>query len=287
VYGQDVEQSRLGPPIDVRPLLGPERKALVDLLASLDKGEWNTATPCPGWSVHHLALHLVHDDLRRLSAQRDGHAGMWLVDIPLDELAVALDEANSQWVRLAAPTISPQLTLELLVWLATPSEALLAGLDPKAKGMTVSWAGAGPHPNWLDVAREYTERWVHQQQIRQAVARPGFEQREYLEPVVDTFVRALPTILPPRPAGTQVQLRVTSPFKRNWAIQASEGGWCFAAPSTQPAAVVAATADAVWRRAVRMLSRNEARFRSQVEGDGELTAAVLDLRSAIVRNNAS
>jgi Mycothiol maleylpyruvate isomerase N-terminal domain len=71
VYGQGVEESRLGPPIDVRSLLGLERNALVDLLASLDKGEWNAPTPCPGWSVHHLALHLVHDDLRRLSARRE------------------------------------------------------------------------------------------------------------------------------------------------------------------------------------------------------------------------
>jgi hypothetical protein len=115
------------------------------------------------------------------------------------------------------------VTLELLTWLAAPCEALLAGLDPEAEDVTVSWAGAGPHPNWLDVAREYTERWVHQQQIRQAVVRPGLEQCEYAEPVVDTFVRALPAVLPPRPAGTQVQLRVTSPFEPNGRSRRSRG----------------------------------------------------------------
>ncbi|HEX3202686.1 MAG TPA: hypothetical protein VHW42_12245 [Actinomycetes bacterium] len=41
------------------------------------------------------------------------------------------------------------------------------GRDP------VSWVGPDPAPNWLDVAREYSERWTHQQQIRDAAEIPG------------------------------------------------------------------------------------------------------------------
>lgn len=37
----------------------------------------------------------------------------------------------------------------------------------------VSWASDGPVPLWFDMARELTERWVHQMQIREAVGRVG------------------------------------------------------------------------------------------------------------------
>ncbi|MBA2316980.1 MAG: maleylpyruvate isomerase family mycothiol-dependent enzyme [Euzebyales bacterium] len=276
----------LGSAIDVGHLFAPERQALLELLGGLNKHEWGQDTPCPGWSVHDLAVHLVHDDLRRLSGQRDRHPGAWLAATSLDELAEALDEANRHWVTAVAPTLSPRLTCDMLAWLAGPSETHLVGLDPAAEGATVSWAGPGPHPNWLDVAREFTERWVHHQQVRQAVGRPGLAEREHLEPVVDTFTRALPSSLPRRPDGTEVQLRVVSPFERSWTLRASGPGWTFVARSTQPAAVVSLPASALWRRAVRMLSHREARGVAGVDGDLELVEAMLDIRAAIVPSDA-
>lgn len=90
----------LGPAIDVRPLLGPERSALVELLAHLSEDDWQRETACDGWSVHDLILHLIHDDLRRLSVHRDRHPGEDLGAVPsLDVLVTRLDEANERWVR--------------------------------------------------------------------------------------------------------------------------------------------------------------------------------------------
>lgn len=270
--------------IDLRPLLAAERAALLDLLADLSPGEWAAPSPCPAWSVHELAVHLVHDDLRRLSAQRDRHEGSWIATSGLDDLAVSLDEANERWVAAVAPTLSPRLARDMLDWLTAPTAVYFAGLRPEADGATVSWAGPGPHPNWLDVARELTERWVHQQQIRQATRRPGLAQREYVEAVVDTFARALPASLPPRPEGTEVQLRVTAPFERSWTVAASSSGWAFVQDPSRPDAVVELAAQALWRRAVRMLPAEEARRQARVQGDAELAAAVLDLRAAIVQD---
>jgi hypothetical protein len=56
----------------------------------------------------------------------------------------------------------------------------------------VSWVGPDPVPNWLDVAREYTERWTHQQQARDAVGMPGLREPTFMAPVLATFVHALP-----------------------------------------------------------------------------------------------
>lgn len=68
--------------------------------------------------------------------------------------------------------------------------------------------GSGPAASvWLDAAREYTEFWVHQQQVRDAVGRPGANSGRLTWPVVDTFLRAVPHALrhlSPAPACTSM-----------------------------------------------------------------------------------
>jgi hypothetical protein len=59
---------------------------------------------------------------------------------------------------------------------------------------TVSWAGEETSLNWFDTARELTERWHHQQQIRLATNRPGIMTPDLYHPVLDCFVRGLPHV---------------------------------------------------------------------------------------------
>jgi hypothetical protein len=51
-------------------------------------------------------------------------------------------------------------------------DAYFASLDLDSLGGPVSWAGPEAAPVWFGVAREYTERRHHQQQIRDATGRP-------------------------------------------------------------------------------------------------------------------
>jgi uncharacterized protein (TIGR03083 family) len=238
------EGGPLGPEVEVAPVLAEEREALVRLLSELDDDEWYAPTPCPAWSVHELSVHLLHDDLRRLSGDRDGHTGVWVDVRGLDELVVALDRINEQWVATMAPTLSPRLTRDLLQWLAAPTEEHLLGLDPHALGSSVAWAGPGAHPNWLDVAREYTERWVHQQQLRDAVGRPGLAEERFAGPVVETFARALRAALPP--PGTSrpvVAVHLTGPFERSWALEGGRSGWTFTSRAPRASARVEVPVD--------------------------------------------
>lgn len=62
------------PPVAVPDLFPGERAALLDLLGSLTPAEWAAATACPGWSVKDVALHLLGDDVGRLSRGGDGFA---------------------------------------------------------------------------------------------------------------------------------------------------------------------------------------------------------------------
>jgi hypothetical protein len=84
---------------------------------------------------------------------------------------------------------------DLLAAEAPPLFDFFASLDLPALGAPVSWAGPAPAPIWLDVAREYTERWHHQQHIRKAVGQPGQTEPRFLHPVLASFAHALPVAL--------------------------------------------------------------------------------------------
>jgi hypothetical protein len=124
--------------------------------------------------VRDVAAHLLDGDVRRLSAGRDGVA--LRPDVPIaswDDLVGWLNWLNAEWVGVAR-RMSPAVLVSLLEATGPQVAAFLASLDADAPALyPVGWAGEDVSPNWMDVGREFTERWHHQQQIRDAVGQPG------------------------------------------------------------------------------------------------------------------
>src|SRR5712691_4582243 len=181
-------------PIMVIDLFPQERKQLLELFSELEPEEWEKPTICPGWTVKDIGLHLLGDDIGYLSRTRDSFSNPFFQNKDLHEwkgLVQNINEANELWVKATA-RISPKLLIDLLELTGEQFYDYMQTLDQMAKGGVVSWAGPDPAPVWLDSAREYTERWVHQQKIRDAVNKPGLQEKRFFHPVLDTFVRALP-----------------------------------------------------------------------------------------------
>jgi uncharacterized protein (TIGR03083 family) len=271
-----------GPVIDVRPLFPRERQAMLGLLRALDPADWARPTVCPGWDVHDVVGHVLNDHMRRLSSGRDGYGGAVFAD---DEtLPAYLARVNDEFVR-ATRQLSPQLLIELLEYLGPRLDAVWAAHDLEAPaGLNVSWAATDVgSPAWLDIGREYTEYWVHQQQIRDAVSRPGATEPDLMTPVPQVFARALPHTLRAhdRPEGTAVLLEVSGPAGGRWSAVWQDGRWRMAPPATAPAARVTMDQDTFWRLATRGITVEEARERSERSGDPELAAAVTTLLAVV------
>jgi uncharacterized protein (TIGR03083 family) len=252
------------PPSDVRvvelfpPLLGE----LLALLAALAEDDWRRSTACAGWSVKDVAAHLLAGDLGILSRQRDGWPS-GIAPRSAEDLAVQINAHNERWVQ-AARFVSPR-TLQAMLALTGPQvSAYFASRDPFAIGDPVSWAGPQPAPAWLDLAREYTERWHHQQHIRDAVGRPGLKEPRFFAPVLATFVHALPMTYRDvaAPPGTLVGLTISGPAGGRWGLRRRASAWTLEAGGDERGAAEVALDEDIRLAALHARAHARARRRA-------------------------
>ncbi len=253
----------------------PLRAHLLSLLAELGEDDWARPTAAPLWSVKDVAAHLLGGDIAILSGRRDGFRCNQEINSQT-ELIELVDRLNAEWV-LALRRISPRLLRELLAFCGPEVDACFSSLDPMTIGEAVSWAGPEPAPVWLDLAREFTERWHHQQQIRDATGRPPLYDRYFLAPVLDTFVRALPHAFRNTKAlpGTVVKFQISGEAGGVWYVYKSEGAWMLLVDSpAEPAASVVLPQDVAWRLFTKGIDRGKARGLATIEGKSELADAI-------------
>ena len=165
---------------------------LIELLRSLAPDDWEKQTIAPKWKIKDVAAHLLDTQLRKLSICRDGYAPEAPEVSSHAELVAHINRLNEEGVSIYR-RLSPKVLIALMELACAQNRAYHESLDPFAPArFAVTWAGESESLNWFDTAREFTERWHHQEQIRLAVERPGIMTRELYFPVLDCFMRALP-----------------------------------------------------------------------------------------------
>lgn len=269
-------------PILITDLLPPLHAELLALLRRLGDGDWNKPTVARAWSVKDIAAHLLDGDLRRLSIQRD-KMPLPQPEAPVEnygDLVSFLNQLNAEWVK-AAKRLSPKILIALLEWSGEQVYQFFKTLDPYAPAIfAVAWAGEKVSPNWFDIAREYTERWHHQQQIREAVGAAGLTSRQWLQPVLDTFFRGLPHTYRNAVAndGTLISFEVRGEAGGEWTLVRENGAWrLYAGSDPDSVCQVRITQDTAWRRMTKGLSREQAASQIEIVGDKTLGAPILDM----------
>lgn len=281
------ETKPLGP-IAVLDLFAGERAALLEVLTRLSAEGWAAPTACPGWSVKDLALHLLGDDVGRLSGGRDGFAnpafgGPNLNLAAWPDLVTAINEQNDAWVA-GTRRISPRLLITLLRLTGEETEANFRSLNLMAIGNSVDWAGPEPAPVWLDVAREYTERWVHQQHIRDAVGQPGLKEPLWFAPVLETFVYGLRRALGDgeTSADASVRLVIEGDAGGSWVALRTGAEWAlYRDRDLVTTATVTMDQEIAWRLFTKGIAKKDAKRAAMIEGDEALAAHVFDTVSIL------
>ncbi len=203
-------------------------KMLLELLDSLTEEEWHTQTVAKLWKVKDVASHLLDGNLRALSMSRDGYYGSKPENIhSYQDLVTYLNTMNLTWTN-ATKRLSPQVLVSLL---RTTGWAYIEHLNTlnafENAIFSVAWAGQESSQNWFHIAREYTEKFLHQQQIRDAVDKQGLMTKELFYPFLDTLMYAFPYTFRDVSAktGTVVSIKVTTEIGGQWHILKTDNHW--------------------------------------------------------------
>jgi hypothetical protein len=270
------------PPISTIHLFLPLHEALMDLLHSLKPKDWEKQTIAPLWKVKDVAAHLLDGHLRALSIVRDGYVG----DSPehinsYQDLVHYLNTLNATWVT-AMKRVSPAVLMGMLAQSGPAYAALLASLPPHEKAIFgVAWAGEAESENWFHIAREYTEQWHHQQQIRMAVNQHSLLfSKAFYHPYLDTSMRALPHHYKSVKAnpGDGIQFEITGEGGGAWFLFFDGIQWELVTAFTQqPACVVSIDGMIAWQIFTKGISRSVAEKFVRISGNTALGESIFSM----------
>ena len=267
-------------PIFTAHLFPKLERMLIKLLQSLGPDDWGKQTISPKWKVKDVAAHLLDTQLRALSMARDGYSPETPdIKSPAD-LAAFINRLNQEGVSIYR-RLSPPVLISLMEIASKQLSEYHASLDPFVLApFGVSWAGEDKSANWFNTARELTERWHHQQQIRLAVNRPGIMTREFYYPVLDCFMRALPFTY--RDVRTKpealLQFNVSGECGGSWYLYRDADAWkLMASPVGEKVSEVTVPQEIAWRIFTKGIARDLATTQISVAGDSELGFHVLSM----------
>lgn len=266
-------------PIKTLHLFEPLEQKLIELLRSLKPDDWNKPTVAKLWTVKDVAAHLLDTSIRTIT-QATNYVG----DSPgpitsYQDLVDYLNRLNADWVK-AMKRVSPEVLITLLEVTQQPFIDYYKSLDLMAPAkFSVAWAGEEESKNWFHIAREYTERWHHQQQIRDAVKQEGIMSREYFYPMIDTLLRALPYNyrMTNAPDGTSVQVKIVGGSGGCWNIQYQSGKWNFVSDASSYATIITLQPDTAWKLFTKALTTQQAEEQVTITGNEELGAPLLKM----------
>jgi uncharacterized protein (TIGR03083 family) len=278
------DQSSVRDPILCAHLLRRVDEKLLDLLRSLEPSEWDLQTIAPLWKVRDVAAHLLDTALRKLSMVRDP-CSVETVNIRLPQDVITLvNRLNAEGVTVYR-RLRPPVLIEMMKMACEQIARFHESLDPLApSAFAVSWAGEKTSLNWFDTARELTERWHHQQQIRVATNRPGIMIPDLYYPVLDCFVRGLPYVYRDvdAPVGTLLLLESSGECGRRWFLSRGSTQWDFVRRSPGDlASRVTIPQELAWRLFTKGVDRDAARSQIQIEGNRDLGEKILHLTAIV------
>lgn len=271
-------------PIDVVDLLPILDQKFLELIKSLTPEEWEAQTIARLWKVKDVVAHLLDGNIRILSILRDDYYGERPDIKSHQDLVDFLNRLNADWVK-ALKRVSPAMLIFLHEVTGPPYCSYYKSLNPFDKSaFAVDWAGESESMNWMQIARDYTEKWLHQQQIRDAVRKPGLMNREFFYPFINIFMMALPHTYRSVAAkhGTTLKLTIPGEIGGSWYLVRAEDKWKLENIfQGNPASEVIIDPDVSWRLFSKSLRPEQIKSGVTIRGDQKLGETALTMVSVM------
>lgn len=257
---------------------------LIDLLKSLSPDDWSKPTLAKLWNVKDIAAHLLDGNVRALSSKHQ-FANDDLPNInSYQDLVNYLNQLNATWVQ-SMKRVSPPMLTQLLQVTGKQYSEYIASLNMfETAKFPVAWAGEEQSLNWFHVAREYSEKWHHQQQIREAVNKKGIMHRELFYPCIATFMYALPHTYRNVQAkeDTLIEVTISGEAGGNWYLQRGDINWILKADKNKPTdCEVIISPDIAWKLFTKGITPGFALEKSTITGDIKLGEPIFNMVSVM------
>ncbi len=203
--GQDTDWVRQG--MRNRAALAETWASLAEVCSALSENEWALPTECPGWDVKDQLSHLIGIEQAIMGEPAPEWTGPLGEHVKNDFAA-----SNEPYVAVRRRLPGPAVRAEFVAVTTTR----LAQLDAltAADWAEVGWSPMGqvPHAEFM-TARVY-DSWVHEQDVRRALDRPGGSGNAASAIALGRIQGAMPFVVGKKAAcvdGTAVRFDVTGP----------------------------------------------------------------------------
>lgn len=206
-------------------------QSIAELCSGLTEEQWKTPTDCPKWSVQDHVVHMLGTESSLLGRPAPEHTPQEMSHVKND-----IGKRNEVWVdsrrSLPGATVLKEfreVTEDRLQVLRSMSEADFSQA-------TQTPIGPGTVRDFMQI--RIFDAWVHEQDMRRAVGRPGHLEGPVVEHSVGRIAMAMPFVVGKKaqtPDGSTVVFEVTGPAGCPLAIGV-EGGRArpLAAPPATP-----------------------------------------------------
>ncbi|MDQ1384984.1 MAG: hypothetical protein QOG65_2363 [Actinomycetota bacterium] len=157
---------------------------IAELCEGLTAEQWNAPTECPGWTVSDNVAHMIGTE-RMLAGERPA-LGADAQELHAPHVKNDIGRANESWIASYRDWDAAKLLGEFRAVTARRLDTLraMATAEWDAEGFTPE--GPGPYRQFMAI--RVFDCWYHDEDIREAIDRPGFLEG----PVADLSLARIP-----------------------------------------------------------------------------------------------
>jgi uncharacterized protein (TIGR03083 family) len=239
------------------------------LLRGLSVDDWDRPTDCPGWTVRDVAAHLA-----ALEAELAGDPGP-----RLDQVSAATANVSGAYTQAGVEERRDRTPQQLVEEF---SDAVRRRFEELEDNPPTDATGSPPRNpggvgwDWQTLLRNRViDLWVHEQDIRRAVDRPGDLDTPAARVTIGAFLAALPYVIAKRAEAAPGTTVVVVVDGRAAAFEMGSDGRCRAIEDVPEVATVRLELDAETLAVLGAGRRDPLTVDVVVEGDRELGERIL------------
>jgi uncharacterized protein (TIGR03083 family) len=205
---------------DLVKLLGQAWRSLDDLCTQLSPEEWARPTDCPGWTVKDIMSHIAGTESWLLGRPVPTHDPG-----PIDHIKNEIGRINEVQVDSRRSWSTDQVLADYREVTRERLEILHGWTE--ADLTADSWTPFGPGTAERLLAARLGDSWIHEQDIRRAVGRPGNETGPIARYVLNDLAHSgLGYVVAKKagcPEGTTVEFDISGPEPLRWFVTITGG----------------------------------------------------------------